>query len=129
MKKIYLVLYYSFAKFLPKSTMPIIGKFSKALRCFLCKRIFASCGVGLVVEQGAYFGNGKDIKVGDYVGIGKNFKSLNRILTIDGELMMGEDVLSLGGGHNYERLDIPMGKQGTKPSTPLHICSDVWIGI
>ena len=128
MKKIYLVLYYSLAKFLPKSTMPIIGKFSKAFRRFLCKRIFASCGIGLVVEQGAYFGNGKDIKVGDYVGIGKNFKSLNRILTIDGELMMGEDVLFLGGGHNYERLDIPMGKQGTKPSTPLHICSDVWIG-
>ena len=21
-----------------------------------------------------------------------------------------------------------MGKQGNKPSTPLHICSDVWIG-
>ena len=128
MKKIYLVLYYSLAKFLPKSTMPIIGKFSKAFRRFLCKRIFASCGVGLVVEQGAYFGNGKDIKVGNYVGIGKNFKSLNRILTIEDELMMGEDVLFLGGGHNYERLDIPMGKQGNKPSTPLHICSDVWIG-
>ena len=91
--------------------MPIFGKFSKAFRRFLCKRIFASCGVGLVVEQGAYFGNGKDVKVGDYVGIGKNFKSLNRILTIDGELMMGEDVLFLGGGHNFESLDIPMGKQ------------------
>lgn len=42
--------------------------------------------------------------------------------------MVEEDVLFLGGGHNYESLDIPMGKQGTKPSTPLHICSDVWIG-
>ena len=72
--------------------------------------------------------NRKDVKVGNYFGIGKNFKSLNRILTIEDELMMGEDVLSLGGGHNYERLDIPMGKQGTKPSTALHICSDVWIG-
>ncbi len=108
--------------------MPVIGKFSKAFRRFLCKRIFAKCRIGFVVEQGAYFGNGKDIKVGDYVGIGKNFKSLNRILTIDGELMMGEDLLSLGGGHNYEHLYIPMGKQGNKPSTPLHICSDVWIG-
>lgn len=82
----------------------------------LCKRIFAKCRIGFVVEQVAYFGNGKDIK------------SLNRILTIEDELMMGEDVLFLGGGHNYESLDIPMGKQGNKPSTPLHICSDVWIG-
>ena len=31
--------------------------------------------------------------------------------------------------HNYERLDIPMCKQSNKPSTPLHICSDVWIGV
>ena len=77
------------------------------------------------MEQGAYFGNGKDVKVGNYVGIGKNFKSLNRILTIEDELMMGEDVLFLGGGHNYERLDIPMGKQGNKPSTPLHISYEV----
>ena len=73
--------------------------------------------------------NRKDVKFGNYFGIGKNFKSLNRILIIQDELMMGEDVLSLGGGHNYERLDIPIGKQGTKPSTPLHICSDVWIGV
>ena len=108
--------------------MPVLGKASKAFRRFLCKRIFASCGVGLVVEQGAYFGNGKDIKEGNYVGIGKNFKSLNRILTIEDELMMGEDVLFLGGGHNFDNLEIPMGKQGSKPSTPLHICSDVWIG-
>ena len=48
------------------------------------------------MEQGAFFGNGKDIKVGYYVGIGKNFKSLNRILTIEDELMMGDDVLFLG---------------------------------
>lgn len=88
-------MHYSLARFLPNSKMPIIGKFSKAFRHFLCKRIFASCGVGLVVEQGAYFGNGKDIKEGDYVGIGKIFKSLNRILTIEDELMMGEDVLCL----------------------------------
>lgn len=100
MKKIYLILYYGFAKHLPKSTMPILGKLSKAFRGCLCKRIFASCGDGLNVEQGAYFGSRKDIRVGNFVGLGKNFKSLNRILTIEDELMMGEDVLFLGGGHN-----------------------------
>lgn len=59
--------------------------------------------------------------MGNYVGNGKNFKSLNRILTIEDELMMGEDVFFLGGGHNYENLELPMGKQGNKPFTPLHI--------
>jgi len=66
--------------------------------------------------------------VGDEVGIGKNFKSLNRIVTIDDYLMMGEDVLFLGGGHNYDRTGIPMGHQGSMMSTPLLIAGDVWIG-
>lgn len=128
MKKIYLIIYYAFAKHLPKSTTPLLGKCSKAVRQFLCKRIFASCGANLNVEQGAYFGNGKDIRVGNYVGFGKNFKSLNRTLEIGNELMMAEDVLFLGGNHNYERLDIPMGKQEGGGKTPLRIDNDVWIG-
>ena len=99
MRKLYLILYYGFARFLPKSTTPILGKIGKSFRRFLCERIFATAGLKLNVEQGAYFGNGKDIQVGDYVGFGKNFKMLNRVLIADGELMMGEDILFLGGTH------------------------------
>ena len=82
----------------------------------------------LNVEKGAYFGGGKDFTVGSHVGLGKNFKSLNRIITIDDYLMMGEDVLFLGGGHGFDRTDIPMGAQGGKGKTSLHIAGDVWIG-
>lgn len=128
MKKLYLILYYGFGRFLPKSTMPVFGKPAKIFRRFLCSHIFKECGIKLNVEQGAYFGNGKDIIAGDYVGFGKNFKSLNRILTIADELMMGEDVLFLGGGHNFDDLDTPMGKQGGMDKTPLEIAGDVWIG-
>lgn len=128
MKFFCLILYYGFARFLPKSTMPVLGKFSKKTRYFLCKRIFSKCGIGLNVEQGAYFGNGKDIAVGNFVGFGKNFKTLNRILSIGDELMMGEDVLFLGGGHKHDNLEIPMGKQGGVGKTPLEIVGDVWIG-
>ena len=110
MKYIYLILYYGFARFLPKSTTPVLGKVSKTIRCFLCSRLFSHTGVKLNVEQGAYFGNGSDIQVGNYVGFGKNFKTLNRILTLGDELMMAEDVLFLGGGHKFDNLDIPMGK-------------------
>ena len=42
--------------------------------------------------------------------------------------MMAEDVLFLGGGHKYNRLDIPIGHQGAEPKTPLTIDDDVWIG-
>lgn len=128
----YKVLYYGFARYLPKSTSPVLGKLSASLRRYVCRHMFRQdethkCRM-LVVEKGAYFGSGKNFTVGDEVGLGKNFKSLNRIVTIDDYLMMGEDVLFLGGGHNYDRIDIPMGHQGSKEPTPLHIAGDVWIG-
>ena len=126
------LLYYGFARHLPKSTVPLLGKASRAIRRSICKQLFnkdeAHQCKDLNVEQGAYFGSGKNFTVGNGVGLGKNFKSLNRIVTIDDYLMMGEDVLFLGGGHNYDRTDIPMGQQGGKEVTPLHIAGDVWIG-
>lgn len=93
MHRIYLLLYYGFARFLPKSTTPLLGKFAKALRRFLCKRIFLKAGEKLNVEQGAYFGNGRDIEVGYEVGFGRNFQCRNIRLRIGDYLMMGEDVL------------------------------------
>jgi len=132
MKKIYLFLYYAIAKRLPKSTTPVVGKISKKIRGCLCRRLFTRTKTHsaekLNVEQGAYFGSGKDFTVGYEVGIGKNFKSLNRTVLIDDYLMMGEDVLFLGSGHGYERTDIPMGHQEGKGRTPLRIAGDVWIG-
>lgn len=126
------ILYYSFARFLPKSTTPVFGKLSGRIRRLICRHMFRKDDThfcrNLVVERGAYFGSGKNFTVGDEVGIGKNFKSLNRTVTIDDYLMMGEDVLFIGGGHNYDRTDIPMGLQGSKGMTPLHIAGDVWIG-
>ena len=126
------ILYYGFAQFLPKSTTPLVGKISLMIRRALCKSLFNKDETHhcehLNVEKGAYFGRGNSFTVGNYVGIGKNFKSLNRIVTIDDYLMMGEEVLFLGGGHNIDRIDIPMGLQGSKEPTPLHIAGDVWIG-
>jgi maltose O-acetyltransferase len=126
--RIYLFLYYAFAKHLPKSTMPIIGAAAKKMRQFLCKRIFLRCGEQINIENNVYFGNGRNIEVGDHVGFGSNFKSLNRILKIGNYLMMGEDVLILGGRHNHDRLDIPMSLQGGREKTILEISDDVWIG-
>ena len=131
-RRILLFFYYSFARFLPKSTAPVVGKMSLRIRRAVCKRLFQKDSAhhckDLNVEQGAYFGNGKNFTVGDHVGLGKNFKSLNRVVTIDDHLMMGEDVLFLGGGHKYDRVDIPIGQQGGMETTPLHIAGDVWIG-
>lgn len=132
MKTLLLILYYGFARHLPKSTSPILGKMSMRIRRCICKRLFKTdtshhCE-RLVVEQGAYFGNGTRFLVGNDVGIGKNFKALNRDIVIDDELIMGEDVLFLGNGHRFDDTEVPIGKQEDLQVYPLHIAGDVWIG-
>jgi maltose O-acetyltransferase len=128
MRFLCLILYYGFARYLPKSTFPIFGQLFMLIRRILCRSIFKSCGKSLVVENGAYFGSGKDFIVGFEGGFGTNFKSLNRIVTVGDHLMMSEDVLFLGGGHRYDKIDIPMGHQGDGGKTELNIGNDVWIG-
>lgn len=99
MRTFWMILYYGFAKHLPKSTAPIVGTMAKALRRSCAKHLFARCGSRLNIEQGAYIGNGKKFSVGDNVGLGKNFTCHCCIVTIENDLMMGESVLVLGGGH------------------------------
>ena len=109
MHKVYLLLYYGFARFLPKSTAPLVGPLAKGIRRIICKNLFAKCGKKLNVEQGAYFGNGRDIEVGYEVGFGRNFQCRSIRLKVGDYLMMGEDVLFQGGKHNFDDINIPMG--------------------
>lgn len=129
MKKIWLIIYYGLAIYLPKSNRGIFGKFGKWLRHQCAKHLFAECkGENINVEQGAYFGNGKNFHVLGNAGLGRNFACHNRIVTIHGGLMMGEDVLFQGGGHKFDNPDVPLGSEGSLPDTPLEIMEDVWIG-
>ena len=104
--KLCLLLYYGFARHLPKSTVPVIGTAAKRMRGAICRHILGCCGSGNNIEQGAYIGNGKDVRIGNNVGLGRNFKVLMRMLTIGDNVMMGEDVLFLGGGHRHSRTDV-----------------------
>lgn len=128
MRWFWVILYYGLATHLPKSTMPVFGSFNKWLRRQCCRRMFAKCGEKLVVEQGAYIGNGNNFSVGKYVGIGKNFVCQQRIVTIGDYLQMGEGVRFIGGGHIFSNPDELICNQGTLPYTPLEICGDNWIG-
>ena len=93
------------------------------------EHFFAECGALINVEKGAYFGNGKHIHIiGEKVGLGKNFCCHNRILTMHSHILMGEDVLFQGGGHDYSNPDIRLDEGPSLPPTPLEICEDVWIG-
>lgn len=128
MRTLFLILYYGIARHLPKSTRPL-GKFAKWLRFQCAKHMFAECkGKDVNMEQGAYVGNGRNFHVLGDAGIGRNFACHNRIVTIHGNLMMGEDVLFQGGGHRFDNPEVMIGTEGDYPDTPLEICEDVWIG-
>lgn len=129
MRKFYTILYYGFARYLPKSNRPVLGRFAKWLRYRCAKHMFAECkGKDINLEQGAYIGNGTNFHVLGDAAIGKDFVCHNRIVTIHGNVMMGEDVMFLGGGHKFDNPEVYIGIDGDYSDTPLEIGIDVWIG-
>lgn len=128
MKTFWLIVYYGFARHLPKSNRPVLGRSAQWLRYQCAKHLFAECRGYVNLEQGAYIGNGRNIHLLGEGCIGKDFVCHNRIVTIHGGLLMGEDVLFQGGGHSYANPDVPIGAEGTLPDSPLEIANDVWIG-
>lgn len=113
-KYICLFLYYSFARFLPVSYAPIVGKPSKWIRYQLCRRIFAKCGTNVNVERLAKFGSGRNIEVGDNSGLGVNC-NIPQNTIIGSNVMMGPNCYILGVNHIFDRTDIPMCQQGSTP--------------
>jgi maltose O-acetyltransferase len=121
-----LLVYYLFARHLPTFHFKF-GMGARSIRRFLCRRIFKYAGKKINVEKGAYFGEGLEIEIGDYSGLGVNCHTCGPI-KIGNNVMMGEDVIILTISHRFERLDIPMQQQGHSPSEPVEIGDDVWIG-
>ncbi len=107
---------------MPKSTMPVLGKIAQRLRNCCAHHLFAECQGNVNLEQGAYFGNGKDVRVLNDAGIGKDLIVHSRILTIYGHIMMEEDILMQGGNHSFADPNKPIGsekhdkEQNTKPT-------------
>lgn len=107
-----------------------IGGVSNRIRIFLCKRIFKECGKVSTINRNIYFGNEKDIVIGDYSGIGANCSIPNDI-HIGKYVMMGPFLYCITFGHEVSDTSTPMCFQGhvekTKDSN-IVIGDDVWIG-
>ena len=122
-----LIVYYSFAYWLPNSYSRLGGVIARKLRAFLCKRIFKHCGKNVNIERKACFGSGLDIELGDESGLGINCTVPSNTI-IGNFVMMGPNCYILSDNHNFERLDIPMCKQGKSSKSQTIIEDDVWIG-
>lgn len=128
MRLIWMILYYGFAAHLPKSILPIVGRPARWVRGRVAKHLLKESGTHLFIEKNVYFGNGTHLSVGNEISFGRGFKILSREVRIEDEFMTGEDVLIQGGGHRFDDVNTPIGKQGNIVSEPLHICGDVWVG-
>ncbi len=121
-KKMALICYYSFARYLPR-----YFKISNGIRAFLVKQIFDKCGKGVLVDDRVYFGNGEHREIGDYSGFGPN-AAIGKHTHIGRHVMMGPNVTILTRNHKFDDLDIPMRLQDYQDYEPVVIEDDVWIG-
>ena len=127
-RSFWLSFYYGFARYLPVSyRYGWIGKLAKSLRGYACGHIFLAAGRNINIEQSADFGNGQELEIGDYSGIGINCLVPANI-KIGNDVMMGPEVMMFGVNHNFDNLDKPMRLQGGKLANPIVIDDDVWIG-
>ena len=125
-KELALVFYYLFARYLP--TQPVPGyKFAYWIRRILVKNIFIKCGEDIIVKSNCYFGRGEGIKVGARSQLGQNSR-IGPYTIIGDDVVMGPDVVIMTTSHKFERLDVPINKQGHLKIRPVIIGNDVWIG-
>ena len=126
MRKLCLLAYYGFARFLP--TQPVPGwRLGYWLRRKLVKRIFRFCGDNVLIKHGAYFGDRSEVRLGHNAQIGHNAR-LDHDVTIGNVVVMGPDVVLMSASHAFDDLSRPINQQGALPRRPIVIGNDVWLG-
>jgi len=126
MRAFWLLVYYGFARHLPSSGHRW-GRWARPIRAAACRRIFRRAGTNINVEKGASFGDGAEIEIGDNSGVGPDCR-LQGPVWIGNDVMMGPEVVVLTVHHRFDRLDVPMARQGHLEPEPVTIEDDVWIG-
>lgn len=123
-----LVAYYGFARYLPSQYLPF--NLGRKIRGYICKFIFRKCGENVNIENGVFFGLGRDIEIGSGSGIGR--KSYIAGIGGGGRLIIGDKVMIapetviLTLSHKFDELkSIP----GAYESTCVTIEDHGWIGI
>lgn len=125
-RKFFLVLYYLVGIHFP--TQPFPGWcLGYAFRRFLVGRIFESCGEGVIIKQGAIFGDGSKLRIGNHSQIGHNARVPFDLIVGD-DVIMAPDVVIWSVGHEFSGTDIPIRLQGETARRPVVIGNDVWIG-
>lgn len=126
MHNIFLIIYYFVLKHLPSTSMPF-GSCSNLIRSFFCKLIFKKVGNKTVIKRGVYFGNGKEIVIGNNSQLGENCRVPNNII-IGNNVMMGFECVFFGVKHRISLTNKPFIDQGYEKVKPIIVEDNVWIG-
>ena len=122
---IYWLLYYLFARHLPRSHVSYsLG--SKAIRASILRRLFKRFGRDVNIEPKVIFTNLSESEIGDHSGIG--MYSIVGTIKIGRDVMIGEQLIAISQNHEYNDTQIPMKDQGFKKDDPIVIEDDVWVG-
>lgn len=125
-RSVLLLLYYGFARKLPRSRW-VFSLGARSVRAAICRGLFRHMGKDVNVETLAYFGTGEELVIGDRSGLGNNCRCVGPI-HIGCDVMMGPDVVILTHNHRMDDVHRPMREQGYSPSETVTIEDDVWIG-
>src|SRR4051794_58370 len=100
----WLAFYIGIAKRLPPSYGCPGGKYYKAFRGFLARRLLATCGQSVNVERGASFGTGYNIHLGNHSDLGIDCE-IHGEVHIGDYAFMGPQVVIWTTNHRFDRLD------------------------
>lgn len=124
----WLICYYGLARYLPKSHTRFVSLGGGLLRRQCAKHLFKRVGEDVNIERMAHFGTGSEIEIGNHSGIGINCR-VSSDIKIGDYVMMGPNCnFLISTTHAYDRVDIPILKQGRKKLGRTIIGDDVWIG-
>ena len=119
------IFYNLIARRLPSSENKVFGKLSKKIRATFFKNITNCKAKNINIQKNCFFES--NVRIGDNSGIGINCLVQGPTI-IGNDVMMGPDVVILTSNHRFDRIDIPMIKQGFQKKKEVIIEDDVWIG-
>ena len=125
MRRIALILYYTFIRRLPHSRL---SKISNRIRCWYVARVLKiiESPKDCYFEPNIYIGNGVNLTIGKYCQINEDV--FIQGAKIGSHVMIAPNVSIISKSHNIDSIDIPMSIQGeTMEKLPI-IEDDVWIG-
>lgn len=125
MKNFFLLVYYAILTKMPDSRM-LGGKYFTKLRAVFLRRALKALGTNIEIESNVFFGDGRDIEIGNYIQINEDCWIRNA--KIGNYVMIAPKVMILNYGHITTSFDTPMIFQGKRVYKQTIIEDDVWIG-